>query len=202
MRIRLDGKELALPEGIINGGKKGILEFVQKKALTYHSVIVEIIVDNENLHDEDAFLALSGGLDVQFVSQPVRDLVGESLDEADRYFQLLPNGVESIATLFERKNDPEAENKFAQLIEGIEWLLQVFSKSCTLLGVNPYEMKIGNFANDIDALNKALGKLADVKTEGRTTEVAWILREELLPVVKTLPVYWSELRSSLTEPMQ
>lgn len=202
MKIMLDEQELTLPEGILNGGKKAILEFVQKRALAVRSVIVEIVVDGESLCDEDAFLALSGGLDIRFVSQPIRDLVKESLDEADRYFRLLPDGLESVATLFEQKNDAEAESKFAQLIEGIEWLLQVFGKSCTLLGVNPYDIKVGNFVRDTEALNKALEKLADAKADGRTREVAWILREELLPVVKSLPIYWSELRGVLAEPLQ
>ena len=110
MKIMLDEQELTLPEGILNGGKKAILEFVQKRALAVRSVIVEIVVDGESLCDEDALLALSGGLDIRFVSQPIRDLVKESLDEADRYFRLLPDGLESVATLFEQKNDAEAEN--------------------------------------------------------------------------------------------
>ena len=84
MKIMLDEQELSLPEGILNGGKKAILEFVQKRALAVRSVIVEIVVDGEFLCDEDAFFALSGGLDIRFVSQPIRDLVKELLDEADR----------------------------------------------------------------------------------------------------------------------
>ena len=66
MKIMLDEQELSLPEGILNGGKKAILEFVQKRALAVRSVIVEIVVDGESLCDEDAFLALSGGLDIRF----------------------------------------------------------------------------------------------------------------------------------------
>ena len=37
MKIMLDEQELTLPEGILNGGKKAILEFVQKRALAVRS---------------------------------------------------------------------------------------------------------------------------------------------------------------------
>ena len=142
----MDDVELQLDEDIIEEGKEAIYESAKREALARNRVIVDILVDGESVYDEDAFFSLSGGIDIQFATQPIRDLVSESLSEGERYFPILKNGLDSIATLFAEKKDHDAQVKFSQAIEGSNWLLCVFDRSCILLGFTSESFQTGDFA--------------------------------------------------------
>lgn len=202
LRVRLDDVELSLPDDILAGGKRAVFEAVKQDALGRNSVIVGITVDGEQLGDEESFYALSGGLDVHFTSQPVRELVEESLGEGERYLPLLSSGLESVATLFEERKDDEAQAKLLQAIEGINWLIDVFDKSCILMGVRPDVLKAGNFLQDRSALNDALSEMVDVMESGKMIDLAYLIRERLLPVVHKFSAYWAEIKAEMESPLQ
>ena len=202
MRIRLDGRELSLDQDVIDEGKEAVFNAVREEALEKKSVIVNITVDGEPIDDEEVFFSLSGGLDIEFNSQPVMELVNESLSEGNRYFPILISGLESIATLFEENKTTDARNKFVQALEGINWLVKVFDNCCILLSSNPEQMECGNFNEDISALNEALEEIITAMDGGKTMTQAWITREKLLPSVRKLYLYWNELAKELDSPLQ
>lgn len=202
MKIRLDDVELSLSDDILEEGKGAVYEAAKQEALTKNSVIIGIEVDGESLYDEDAFLSLSGGLDIHFISQPIRELLAESLEEGRKYLPVLEEGLADVASLFEEKKDSEAQLKLTQGIEGINWLVSVFDKSCVLLGVRPDMMQPGSFVADVSDLNTALEEMSVAMDEGKMISLAYLIREKLIPAVAQLAHYWDELDRQLDNSIQ
>ena len=202
MRIRLDEIELPLSEEIIEEGKEAVFEAARRNALAKKSVIVEIIVDGVQIENEETFFSLSGGVDIHFTSQPIISLVRESLDEGQKYFPTLLKGLEGIATLIEEGRDNEAQNSFAQAVEGINWLVGVFAKSCALLGITSDGLSAGDWARDSKELNEVLEEIITIMEGGRTMRMAFVIRERLVPAIAKLASYWSDVSSQLDSPLQ
>jgi hypothetical protein len=202
MRVRIDDVELPLGENILGEGKDAIYEEARRAAKAEKRVIIDIIVDGEPVGSEEAFFSLSGGLDIKFVTQPIRDLLLESMKEGGKYIVTLKRGLEAIATLFEESRARDAQAKFGQAIEGIRWLTWVFDKSCLLLGIAVENLKSGDFKRDFDDLNNALGALASSMESGRTMGQAFLIRERLAPAIDRFSGYWNEIASMVETPLQ
>ncbi|MDR1138059.1 MAG: hypothetical protein LBK91_07030 [Synergistaceae bacterium] len=202
MTVRLDGVELSVSEETMEKGKEAVFETARQKALSKNSVIVNIIVDGIDIEDEDAFFSLSGGHDIQFVSQPIIDLVRESVEEGKKYIPVLLKGLEGIATMIEENKEADARNAFTQAIEGINWLVGVFSKNCALLGITSSGLESGDWDNDSKELNGALEAMVSVMESGRTMRMAYIIRERLSPAIEKFALYWSDIESQLNRPLQ
>ena len=202
MTIWLDGVELSVGEETIEEGKEAVFDAARKKALSGNRVIVNITVDGVEIEDEDAFFSLSGGRDVRFVSQPIIDLVRESVAEGQRYIPALLKGLEGIATMIEENNETGARNAFSQAIDGINWLVGVFAKSCALLGVTSSGLASGDWDKDAGELNAALEEMVSVMESGRTMRMAYIIRERLSPAIEKFASYWSDIESQLDRPLQ
>ncbi|MDR1651134.1 MAG: hypothetical protein LBR87_05045 [Synergistaceae bacterium] len=201
MRVMLDGTPLAISGDVIDEGKEAIYEAAKKIALSNNSVIVKIAVDGVSIEDEDAFFSLSGGIDIQFSSQPVIDLVRESVSEGEKYMPALVKGLQGIATMIEENNETGAKNSFSQAIDGINWLISVFARSCALLGINADDLKSGKWSQDSAELNRVLEEMISVMESGRLMRLAYIIRENLVPVVQKFSAYWSEIASQLDSPL-
>jgi hypothetical protein len=202
MMIRLDGEEFFVSGETMEEGKEAVYEAARKKALSNNRVIVNITVDGVDIEDEDAFFSLSGGRDVQFVSQPIIDLVRESVAEGRKYIPVLTKGLDGIATMIEENKETEARNAFSQAIDGINWLVGVFSKSCALLGITSGGLVSGDWDEDSKELNGALEEMASAMESGRTMRMAYIIRERLRPAVEKFASYWSDIESQLDRPLQ
>jgi hypothetical protein len=201
MRVRLDEVELSISEGILEEGKEAIFEEARKNALSKNSVIVEITVDGVRIEDEETFFSLSGGVDICFASQPIIGLVRESVEEGMKYIPTLLGGLEGIATLIEEGREQEAQNSFSQAIEGINWLVGVFSKSCALLGVTSDGLSSGDWDRDSKELNETLEEIISIMEGGRAMRMAFVIRERLVPVIGKFASYWSDISSQLESPI-
>ncbi|MDR1916727.1 MAG: hypothetical protein LBQ58_09165 [Synergistaceae bacterium] len=202
MRVRLDDVELSIGDDIIQGGKTAIYETAKQSALSKNRVIVNMLIDGESIQDEETFFSLSGGTDVQFISQPIIDLVRESVSEGQRYLPSLISGLQGIATMFEEDRDQDAKISFSQAIDGINWLVSVFDRSCGLLGITSDSFKSGDLAHDFGELNKALEEVASVMGGGKSIRIAYLIRENLLPCINQFGSYWSEVAAHLDSPLQ
>lgn len=202
MRVRLDEVELSLSDDVLASGKRAVFEAVRQDALGRNAVIVGITVDGETIADEETFYSLSGGVDIHFTSQPLRELVSESLNEGERYLPHLSSGLAAVATLIEEKKEGEAQAKLLSAIEGINWLVDVFDKSCILMGVRPDTLKSGDFLQDRSALNEVLTEMVEVMEKGRMIGLAYLIREKLLPAVEKFSVYWMEIKTEADSTLQ
>jgi hypothetical protein len=202
MRIRLDDVELALGEDILNGGKAAIYEAARRLAREDGRVVVDILVDGGSVPDEGAFLALSGGLDIRFVTQPVRQLIPESIAEGERYIPILENGLESVATLLEGGKDNEALSRFAQCVEGIDWLMSVFEKCRFLLNVPADSFKCGNYDEFTGEFTRAQRDVLSSMEGGKNMRVAFLVRDEILPLISRFSMFWNEVKELADTPLQ
>jgi hypothetical protein len=202
MRVRLDNVELSIDNDITRGDKAAIYEVARRSAISKNRVIVNMLVDGESIQDEEAFLSLSGGMDIQFISQPIIDLVRESVSEGERYLPTLTAGLQRIATMFEEARDQDAKISFSQAIDGINWLVSVFDRSCGLLGINSDSFRSGNMANDFSELNKTLEEVASAMGSDKSMRIAYLIRERLLPGINKFAAYWSEIAEQLDSPIQ
>jgi hypothetical protein len=202
MRIRLDDKEVALDESVLGEGREAIYNAVRSIARGGNDVIVDIIVDGESLNDEEAFFSLSGGIDIQFISQPIRDLVPESIAEGERYFLALEKGLEGVATLLEEGRESDALSQFAKCLEGIDWLIEVFGKCCLLLALSPGDFRTGNYDEFIASFNVTQGDILSSMEGGKNLRVAFLVRDGLLPLIARFSSFWGEVKEQIETPLQ
>ncbi|MDR1943982.1 MAG: hypothetical protein LBQ19_04085 [Synergistaceae bacterium] len=200
MRIRLDDIELKLDDTALDG-KGTLLDAVKRIALDGGGVIMDIIVDGE-LVTEEAFLSLSGGVDIRFVSQAIRELAPETLSEGDRYLSILGGGLEDVATLFEQRKEQEALSRFSECVEGIDWLLAVFGKCCLLFAMSPDSFKSGGYGDFIACFNATQKEILTCMEGGKNMRVAFLIREELIPLIDRFSGFWREVKEHAETPLQ
>ncbi|MDR3253991.1 MAG: hypothetical protein LBT31_00295 [Synergistaceae bacterium] len=202
MRIRLDENDISLDEAVIDEGREAIYNAVKRVALGKNGVIIDILVDGESLNDEEAFFSLSGGIDIQFVSQPIKDLVPESIAEGEQYISRLEKGLEGVATMLEEGRDQEALSQFAKCLEGIDWLISVFGKSCLLLALRAEDFKSGNYDVFIASFNRTQSEILSSMQEGKNLRVAFLVRDGLLPLIAKFSAFWAEVKEQIETPLQ
>jgi hypothetical protein len=159
-------------------------------------VITELRVDDVEMDDE-AFLNLAGGMAARFVSQPVRDLVRESLDDALGYVPRLVNGLEEIALHFDRNELGTAEGKLADAAEGLDWLLRVFHYCSALLAVGEETDEPG-LAKLKESLAAAVDQRGAQHAKRCDPQMAHANRQDLLPNVNEFVTHVRRLRSFVT----
>jgi hypothetical protein len=147
--------------------------------------------------DDEAFLNLTGGMAAYFVSQPVRDLVRDSLDDALGYIPRLTKGLEEIAQHFDRNELATAEGRLADAAEGLDWLLRVFHYCGALLAIDE-ETTAPGLTKLKESFAVAIEHLADLHEKRQHLQMAPAIRQDLLPRVNELAVYVRKLRSFVT----
>ena len=137
-----------------------------------------IEVDGEEMLPE-ALLQLSGDHDFIIRTKPIRTLVRESLEEAQRYLPALLKGYETIADKLEKEKTKEALELMQQAFEGTQWILGVTQNCQVLLGESFLpDTEEGKSIRDQVAL--ILGKMENALEGQRFFEIAFLIREELL----------------------
>jgi hypothetical protein len=193
MKVYLDGQEVGLPDGV---DAPSILSAVRGQVARDGRVVTELRVDNVEM-DEEAFLNLTGGMAAHFISQPVRDLVRDSLDNALNYAPRLTNGLEEIALHFDRNELGTAEGKLADAAEGLDWLLHVFHHCSALLAVGE-EADDAGLAKLKESLAASVDRLNSLHEEKQYPKMGHSIRQDLLPQVNELAARVRRLRSLVT----
>lgn len=196
MKVFLDGKEMALDEAVIEGGKEAVYEEARIAAQKDGRVITGFVVDGLDITSLEAFLKIGGGLEVRFTSQAVRVLVSESLEDGTRYMKNLLPGLADIATKFERGDNAAAGDLFSQAAEGVNWLVGIFERCCGLLGITSDMLKAGDFAADSAEMKEALTELTSIMEKGDDLKLAFAIRNRLIPVLEGFSKYWDEVSRS------
>lgn len=199
MKVLIDGKE---PDFLADApGKEEILASVRENAGIQGRVVRTISVDGTEL-DEKSFSALSGGSEVSFTTGPVRELVNESLCEAQTYLGNLSAGFERIADTLEGDKAAEGLDLLARAAEGIGWLLQVLHNSQVLLALEDGEIGDGGLAELKGSLLLNLEEVSASVEEKKYLELAYRIRSGLLPDVRRLEIYLQSLQDTSGRPLQ
>ena len=199
VKVLVDGKKLDIPEEL--SCKDDILALVREHAGTKGRVVRAISVDGTEL-DEVSFSALSGGSEVNFTTGPVRELVNESLCEAQIYLANLSAGFERIADTLEGDKAAEGLGLLASAAEGIGWLLQVLHNSQVLLGLEDGEISDGGLAELKGNLLRNLENVSTSVEEKKYLELAYRIRNGLLPDIHRLGGYLLSMQDTSGSPLQ
>lgn len=185
MKIWIDGQQYSdFSEGI---GAADVLAEAKLRVSKDGRAMTEIRVDGIVM-DEEAFSNLAGGLQVHFASQPVRDLVRESLDEAMRYIPRLAKGLGEIATHFEGDELALGQGKLANAADGMDWLLTVFQNCTSLLGIEQ-EAKDTGVEKLKESLSDSIAQLGTLYEEKKYLRMALCIRQRLLPEIETFSLH-------------
>jgi hypothetical protein len=196
MKVYTDGQYSELLDG---ADAASVLDAVREEMSRNGRVVTEIRVDDVAM-DEEAFLNVTGGLNVRFTSQPVRNLVHESLDEALRYIPRLTKGLEEIALYFEKNEIAVGQGKLAEAADGLDWLLSVFEKCGVLLAVGE-EMDNSGLNELKKALFDSIDVLGGFYEERKYLQMALRIRQKLIPEIEKFSVFVQKLcdLSSVTQ---
>ena len=201
MRVRLDDAEWNVADELVNQGKESLLGAARKLAEEKGAIISGITVDGVEV-EEDVFLQLSAGVDIQFKTQSIRALLRESLADGQAYFPSLLSGLERVADLFEANNKEEGLRLFAQALEGIGWILQVMDRASLLLCTRTDFLSSGDISRELADLCEKVTSLSAVLEEGKHLEIAYRIREDLLPSLRKLSLSWGEMVSQAEGTLQ
>ena len=199
MKVLVDGKKIDLPEGL--SSRDDILTFVREHTGTKARVVRTITVDGTEL-DEESFSALSGGNEVNFTTSPVRELVNESLCEAQLYLANLSAGFERIADTLEGDKSAEGLGLLASAAEGVGWLLQVLHNCQVLLGLEDGEISDGGLTELKADLLRNLEDVSASVEEKKYLELAYRIRNGLLPDIHRLGGYLLSMQDASGSPLQ
>ena len=201
MRILMDGVDWQPQTGEPQEDRGALLEDLKAQALAQGRVLVSLVVDGSEL-DEEGFRNLQGGRELRCETQSVRELVRDSLSQTKEYFPALQRGVEGIADRLEEGKVQEALQLLQQATEGIGWVLHVVQNCRLLLGIAEEEPRTGNLQADCARLQEILESLSGSLEQERFFELAFHLREELLPLLSQLNLYTEEFLVAAEEPVQ
>lgn len=128
MKIYINEKKLLIKD-LDEMSTDDLLNFVQDNL--NKEIINEIILNGisvnfnflkENVQDFSDYNTII------FKTKKNKDLIKETIAEANKYLPKLKKGVLDAATLFRKNELKKANKKFQQLIDGIEWYLNVTYK--------------------------------------------------------------------------
>jgi hypothetical protein len=190
MKVYIDGQ--GCPGLFDSADTASILKAVRGEVSRNGRVVTEILMDGVVI-DEEAFLNVTGGLAVRFVSQPVRELVHDSLDEAINYIPRLTKGLEEIALHFEKNEIATGQGKLADAADGLDWLLLVFQNCSALLAVE--EEINGSGLDELKtALSESINSLGTLHTECQYLQMALCIRQKLIPEIEKFSMHVKRLR--------
>ncbi|MCL2767906.1 MAG: hypothetical protein FWE49_04200 [Synergistaceae bacterium] len=190
MKIFIDGEPFNPSSQVILRSKRRLIseidEEISRKGLTY----TNITVDGVEM-DSSAFVRLRKGREAHFKTCEIKTLVIESLQEAKNYLPRLNAGIQNIASGLERKEQEDISEHLASFAEGLDWLVSVMQKSQFLLKVKDSELveKEGT----ITKLNKSLESISECFEKGRIMEIAFHMRQGVLPEIKVISNYIAKL---------
>jgi hypothetical protein len=186
VKIFIDGEPFYPTSPAVARSKQRLLseidEEIFKKGLTYST----ITIDGVEI-DASAFLRLRKGREAHFKTCEIRSLVIESLEEATEYLPRLINGIQKIASDFERKEQENIYEDLTNFSEGLDWLVNVMQKNQILLKVQDSELS--NKEETITRLNKTLKSISECFEKERIMEIAFHMRQGVIPEVKKISEY-------------
>ena len=118
-------KSLSLPDLLIK--IKDDLKDQILKQIFVNEVEVNEKYLKESLLDKDDIDEL------RFITQKTEDVIEETLKEADEYLPRLKNGVLTTAKKFRDDENEAANKKYQNILEGIEWYVDVLNKIISIL---------------------------------------------------------------------
>jgi molecular chaperone GrpE (heat shock protein) len=199
MKILLNNEEWISSDA--SGDNRALIwQELQDQVSSQGEIIHSLEVDGEEMLPE-AFLQISGDHEFVLKTKPIRLLVRESLEESHRYLPALLKGYESIADNLEEEKTKDALELMQQAFEGTQWVLGVTQNCQVLLGESSLsDTEEGKRLRD--GVSQVLEKMEKALEEQRFFEIAFLLREELIPGLNAFEEYTQKLYLLATSEVQ
>ena len=120
----------------------------------------------------------------------ILELLRESLNSARDYSRKLRFGLDSIAERIEAGDMDSALPRLSSAFDGISWLIGVYDR-CRFFLAAPIRLNEETVVQE--KLLEALKRLVAMAEKGDTDGAAWVMRNELMPRVRTLSLRIEEL---------
>jgi hypothetical protein len=190
VKIFIDGEPFSPSSPEASTSKNSLLseieETILQKGLTYTTITVDGIE-----MDSSAFTRLRQGREAHFKTCQIKQLLIESLQEAVNYLPRLTDGIKKIASEIERKEHQNINEYLTNFTEGLDWIINVMQKSQSLLGIKDFDLH--NKKESMTRLNKSLENITDCFENGRTMEIAFHMRQGVLPEINNISEYIYQL---------
>ena len=172
--VLLDGKEIGSiesPQDYIVHLKNYIANAVAKGRVLETITINGISIDNwEEVLANTPFANIK---EVNLITIPINQALARAITSALEYLPQLEEALENTATLIQQGHEKEVRPVVNQIVDGLEWYLQLLANIQTLLEPGP--------ADRLNAMNMQLGKLVTAWENQDFSLVADLLRYELVP---------------------
>ncbi|MCL1875206.1 MAG: hypothetical protein FWF87_02970 [Synergistaceae bacterium] len=190
MKIFIDGEPFYPLSPTESRSKQQLLKEIDEEIVQNGLTYTTITVDGVEM-DSSAFLHLRKGREAHFKTCKIKDLVIESLQEAINYLPRLTDGIQKIASEFERKEEENADEHMTNFAEGLGWLINVMQKNQILLKVKDSELP--NKEETIVKINASLESISECFEKRRIMEIAFHMRQGILPEIKNISGYVAQL---------
>ena len=197
MKLIINDEEKAMD---FHGNTLGeLLEQIQKNTVLPGTYISSVILNGETIDlqvedkkTQDFRTTLVNDvekLEIKIVS--VQEIISKNLENAEHYLEKLIPGIEKAAELFQLGDETEANQFFLNIIDGIDWLSQVFDGVVAALNIDIESTKIKG--KTIQERKAQLINLTRQLVEANKNK-DWVLVSDLLEY-EILPFYgeWSDL---------
>jgi hypothetical protein len=194
LKIYLNDKELdneyrflTLPE-LLESVKDDIENRILKQILVNGTEVEEKYLSEKLIDKEDIQV-------IKFVTQRTDELIKGTLNQIDEYLHKLKDGIEETVDLFRTGETNKANKMYQQIIEGLDWYIQVTTKILSLLNTEGLKKKGNNKLND---LNEILGEIMEAQENEDTVLIADILEYEISRYIEEFMDFNDEINNFIS----
>jgi hypothetical protein len=194
LKIYLNDKELdneyrflTLPE-LLESVKDDIENRIVKQILVNGTEVEEKYLSEKLIDKEDIQV-------IKFVTQRTDELIKGTLNQIDEYLHKLKDGIEETVDLFRTGETNKANKMYQQIIEGLDWYIQVTTKILSLLNTEGLKKKGNNKLND---LNEILGEIMEAQENEDTVLIADILEYEISRYIEEFMDFNDEINNFIS----
>jgi hypothetical protein len=194
LKIFLNDKELdneyrflTLPE-LLESVKDDMENRILKQILVNGTEVEEKYLSEKLIDKEDIQV-------IKFVTQRTDELIKGTLNQIDEYLHKLKDGIEETVDLFRTGETNKANKMYQQIIEGLDWYIQVTTKILSLLNTEGLKKKGNNKLND---LNEILGEIMEAQENEDTVLIADILEYEISRYIEEFMDFNDEINNFIS----
>ncbi|MBI2566367.1 MAG: hypothetical protein HYV63_04965 [Candidatus Schekmanbacteria bacterium] len=185
LKVKRNGKDMILPSGAKTVGD--VLRHIESG--TAGTTVTQLFLDGNVVDLGDRIVVESLGVDdvelLDVRTQDVASMVTRNLGHAREYLKRFPSGLAQLARHLRLSNMAAAAAELTDVVEALQWFLDLFSGLEVLAGGNLAAVSVGG-----QPLSEFVGELRDFLTESLRAQEAqdWVLLADLLEY-EVLPLF-------------
>jgi hypothetical protein len=183
MDVTINNNEIHVPIDVATWGE--LLDWIETDYLKAGQCITHVYLDGHETYNYRDRLVCNQELmaigDVNVVSGDFDKVVNESLDELDRELKNALVVSQEIVSLLEKRNEKEAYNRLAQLLESVRIFFTIFSEDLGWVEPGDAEISRQEFCA---VLERCLTQLIDAQETRNWVAICDVLEYEITPILE------------------